>query len=369
MHNSIDKIARTIAKAGWDAVFCCSPDNATYCSGFMVPTHNRNRHRRVFTVITADADSMMIVASVEENITKANAYIKNVRAYNEFTDDPVAMLADFLRERQIQRLGTELDYLFAPDYLRLRQLMPKLVLEDCAPLLLELRSIKEEDEIASIRGCCDITTQVYRLLAAEARSTMTEMDLYGMCVGKMAALGVEYPRMALGSGVRAADINVKPSAKKLELGEMVRFDVLGAFQNFNLDVARTATVGPASAQQADIWKRLREVHCRSIERIKPGASTRDIYLKFNADMKSILQVEGGLNFLGHGLGLTSHEPPYFNLSSDAEIRENMVMCIEPTYLMPGTGGYHIEDCLVVRGRGAEILSDFAFGERLFEILA
>ncbi len=368
MFNSIKKIAAEIKRRDLEAIVCCSPDNATYCSGFMVPSHNRNRHRRVFTIITADGEAQLICVTVEENITRANSYIQPVVAYNEFTDDPVQMVCDFLKSKgATQRIAVELSYLFATDYVKLLKYLPNTTIVEAEDIILKLRSIKEEEEIETIRECCKITGAVYNMLRDEARSSMTEMDLYGMCLKEMARRGVEFPRMALGSGSRGADVNVKPSTKKLQVGELVRFDVLGTYGNFNLDIARTATVGKASKEQNDTWARLYEVHRRSIDRIKPGASTKEIYLKFNEDMVKIMKVSGSLNFLGHGLGITCHEPPYFNVSSEEEIKPNMVMCIEPVFLVPGVGGYHIEDCLVVRPEGVEVLSDINFASSLFEI--
>lgn len=368
MYNAVETIRQAINQQGLDAIVCSSPDNVTYSAGFMVPSHQRNRHRRVFSVITATGAAQMIVVTVEENITRTNSLIQPVVAYNEFSDDPVEILADFLDEKQAnRRVAVELNQFPIRDFMRLRELIPHCEFSDADPLMLRLRRVKHAEEIEYIRRCCQIADEVYRMLQAEADSSMTEMDLYGMAIAKLAACGVEFPRMALGSGTRSGDANAKATEKRLHPGEIVRFDVLGTYHNFNLDIARTAVVGKPSDQQREEWKRLYEVHLRSIDRVHAGASTRDLYMRFNEDMSKIFGTRGTLNFLGHGLGLSVHEPPYFNAVSDTPLEENMVLCLEPMHLIPNVQGYHVEDCLVVKKNGCEVLSNLESGKELFEI--
>lgn len=368
METTVSKIISRLERDGLDAIVLSSPDNARYCTGFMVPSHPRNRRRRVFVMLTAQGDTAMIVVTVEENISRNSSLVQPVIAYNEFSDDPVRMMADFLKEKKaFRRVAVELDNLCANDCEKLRTYLPDTALIDGGALMNDIRCIKTEQEIEIIARCCQIADEVYQMLAADARGHMTEMELYGMALKEMAMRGVEYPRMALGSGHRAGDANAKATDKRLESGDIVRFDVLGEYKNYNLDIARTAVVGPASQRQRDDWKRLYEVHLRSIDRIKPGASSKDIYLRFNEDMEKIFGIQGTLNFLGHGLGLSVHEPPYFNITSDTILQENMVLCLEPMYLVPNKVGYHVEDCIVVRSHGAQVLSNLDSGAELFQI--
>ena len=69
----------------------------------------------------------------------------------------------------------------------------------------------------------------------------------------------------------------------------------------------------------------------------------------------------GLERVGHGLGLDVHEPPSIAKGSDAVIEPGMVLTVEPIYWdRPDhvIGNFAIEDILLVKDDGCEILSAF-----------
>ena len=59
---------------------------------------------------------------------------------------------------------------------------------------------------------------------------------------------------------------------------------------------------------------------------------------------------------GHGLGIDVHEPPYITATSDTVLAEGMVFSIEPGIYLPGRFGVRLEDIVILRGDGPEILS-------------
>ena len=60
---------------------------------------------------------------------------------------------------------------------------------------------------------------------------------------------------------------------------------------------------------------------------------------------------------GHGLGVEGHEPPYIAASSDVVLDEGMVFSIEPGIYLPGRFGIRLEDIVILRENGPEILSE------------
>ena len=75
-----------------------SQDNVTYTAGFLVPSHASNRFRRTITVIAGETFAAQIVVNVEENLARQRSRFADIRAYNQFTQDPADMLADALIE-------------------------------------------------------------------------------------------------------------------------------------------------------------------------------------------------------------------------------------------------------------------------------
>ena len=63
----------------------------------------------------------------------------------------------------------------------------------------------------------------------------------------------------------------------------------------------------------------------------------------------------------HGVGARAHEPPYAHQAGGGEIREGMVLAIEPGCYMEGGGGLRVEDNFLITEDGAEKLSPFPDG--------
>lgn len=56
------------------------------------------------------------------------------------------------------------------------------------------------------------------------------------------------------------------------------------------------------------------------------------------------------------MGIDGHEPPYITANSDTVLEEGMVFSIEPGIYLPGRFGIRLEDIVILRENGGEILS-------------
>ena len=93
-HPIIQKQRETISREGYDALISLSPENATYTAGVAIPSHSIIRQRHVICLVPVSGEPRMIVVNMEESFARANARIKDIRAYNEFTESPMQFLAD-----------------------------------------------------------------------------------------------------------------------------------------------------------------------------------------------------------------------------------------------------------------------------------
>jgi Xaa-Pro aminopeptidase len=109
--------------------------------------------------------------------------------------------------------------------------------------------------------------------------------------------------------------------------------------------------------------RYREVHV-AVERavragmdaVKPGAPLADV----DRAARRVIEDAGyGKYFthrVGHGIGVTGHEPPSVTHTNTLRMQEGMVFSVEPGIYLEGEFGVRLEEIIVVTARGAEQLS-------------
>jgi len=343
--------------AGHDALVAFSQDNVTYTAGFLVPSHASNRFRRTITVLAGDAFAAQIVVNVEENLARQRSRICDIRAYNQFTEDPSDVLAEALVEAGAGagRIAIELDYMPAQDYIRLRERLPGAQLVPCRELYFNVRMIKTDDEIAVLKAVGTLTDRVAGEALRAVRPGMTEKALAQIIGNSMLEGGCEGLKCQVGSGARSGITNCAPTDKRIERGDVLRIEILGDMAQYRSNVTRTAVVGEPTGEQRGIWSVMigaRET-CKAM--LKPGTAVADLYRAY-VDYLRARSIEPTLKFLGHGIGQTIHEEPYITDTRTVILQPNITCTMEPLYMIPGRMGFHVEDMYRIVPGGFEAIT-------------
>lgn len=278
------------------------------------------------------------------------------------SNDLVELVAGALREKGLAtaRLGLAgWDILPLAFYRDLTTLLPDLVLEPADALLNRLRRIKSEAEIGLLRRAARIAGAGLEGALRAVRPGVTEAEV--CAAGTAAALraGADFVRyLRVHSGPWSAAGSRWPQAtdRRLEPGDLVALDIIGAYQGYQFDVNRSTVVGEPDDRQRRLLEAVYLASRRMVEHCWPGTPAAELVRVARRCLDEFGFGAYAAGMMGHGIGLETVEDPYIVADSDAVLEPGMVLAVEPGVFIPGWGGANIEEILVVRDGPPEVLT-------------
>jgi Xaa-Pro aminopeptidase len=227
-------------------------------------------------------------------------------------------------------------------------------------LVEELRAVKDEDELDSIRRAAQIATIAFERF-------VDERDFVGRTEGDLAwrieqflhdagADGVLFVLVA--SGPNAAKPHTIPGERRLERGETVIVDWGCSVDGYASDCTRTLATGALPDELQRAYDVCLDAQLAGLAAVRPGASGVgvDAAARDRIDAAGFGEAFG--HGLGHGVGLLVHEDPRLAQESRSTLAAGNVVTVEPGIYLSGLGGIRIEDLVVVQDGEPEILTTF-----------
>jgi len=292
-------------------------------------------------------------------LTQAQEEVQNTDLYHY--QDKVDGIEAVLDLKDGDLIGFEASAVSYEFYLKLADRLRKERLKPLSGELNFLRAVKDTDEVSCIRCAAELAGCVLEAVSRTIRPGITERDLaVEIDFGAMRA-GAE--RMAfetiVASGAHAALPHARPSGKILEYGDLIVVDYGIVSEGYCSDETCTFCLGFADERKREIYAGVKEAHDQALKAVRSGVTCSQI----DQIARSTL-AEYGLDAYfthgtGHGVGLEVHEAPRISATSDTVLVEGMVITIEPGVYIPSQCGVRIEDTVLVRENGFEVLTKMA----------
>ena len=120
--------------------------------------------------------------------------------------------------------------------------------------------------------------------------------------------------------------------------------------------SRTIHVGEPTEEERDVYEIVRAAQQAGVEAVRPGVACQDIDRVCRGVITEAGYGEQFLHRTGHGIGLTTHEPPYIVEGETQLLRPGMCFSIEPGIYLAGRFGVRIEDIITVTEDGGRRLN-------------
>jgi Xaa-Pro dipeptidase len=234
--------------------------------------------------------------------------------------------------------------------------------ESAASHALDMRIIKDEDEIAVLRKAAKITNAIIDMLEKKARSgrIKTEADaamLIEFESRKRGCDGTSFETLAAGQD-RSFGIHAFPAWTNAPFaGQGLSILDFGLrYGGYCTDVTLTFArdVNEHQQKMANLVEKAAKL---AVEMTVNGTETRDIAVAVDKFLlKSKKRMPHGL---GHGLGLDVHEYPFVRNRADLswKLEPGMVFTLEPGLYDPIHGGCRLENDILMTPAGREILTE------------
>ena len=219
-----------------------------------------------------------------------------------------------------------------------------------------LRMRKDENEYASLKENAGIADQAMLSGFAAIKPGLSELAIAATIQQEFKAKKADMKFAIVGGGPNGALPHHKTGPRILGEGDPIVMDIGGQKGEFSSDITRSAILGEPSEEYLQVHAIVNEAVISALQVAKPGIKAREID---HAARRVITKAGYGDYFVhrtGHGLGIEVHEPPYISASSETILETGMVFSIEPGIYLPGKFGVRLEEIVILREDGPEILS-------------
>jgi len=329
-----------------DAVLITHPPNIQYLCGFAGSTGALVMAERVcfFTDGRYTEQALAEVQGSRIKIARKSA---------------LAAAAQWLGSSKLRRIGIEAQHLRVAERAVVASAVGKgSKLVDAPPIVEELREVKDQDEIASIRRSCALAARLFDRLREVIRRGITESEVAGeveFAARKLGAEQMAFPTIVAG-GERSALPHGRASTAAIPSSGFVVCDFGVILAGYCSDMTRTVHVGNPRSKAQLVYNAVREAQQAALEAVRSGAITGEVDRAARNVLKKSNLAKFFTHSTGHGVGLEIHESPRIAAGPRKVLRPGMVITIEPGVYLQGEFGVRIEDTVVVTNSGAETLT-------------
>jgi Xaa-Pro aminopeptidase len=259
------------------------------------------------------------------------------------------------------RLGFDDAHVTVAAHRRLRDVLPAAwELVPCAGAVERLRAIKDEREIARMRAAAQLADEALRGVLEAGVVGRSERDVAIELELRMRRLGADGPSFPsiVAAGMHAALPHAEPRDEAIARDVLLTIDWGAVHAGYCSDCTRTYATGDGVSDRArEIYALVLEAQEAGVAALTAGATGRDV----DAVARAVIDRAGeGEHFghgLGHGVGMEVHEAPRLSRTEgERALLAGNVVTVEPGIYLPGKIGVRIEDLLVVRDGGHEVLN-------------
>lgn len=349
LSSRLEKLREKLISQKLDAVLVYGVENRHYL------THWHGDVESGFILVTPAAAFIITDSRYTEHANKETTGFEVL----EITQGTITgVLEKLCHELKIKRLGFESHHLSVLLFRRIKKALKSVRLVPVGNLVENLRTQKDEDEIAKLTIAAKITSEAFVHILKVIHPDMTEVDVTWKLTRFMRQKGAEknaWEPLIVASGENSSMAHYASGSRKIKQGDMVLLDFGCVYQGYCSDMTRVLFIGDPDSKKRKIYQAVLQAQKLGISLVKVGRKTSLIDEKVRRSLEEITEFPYR-HGLGHGVGLQVHELPTLSNLVKQKLLFGNVVTIEPGIYEPLWGGVRIEDMVLVTKDGPQVLT-------------
>ncbi|MBX9828731.1 MAG: Xaa-Pro peptidase family protein [Xanthobacteraceae bacterium] len=371
------RLDRLMDEAGMDVLIATSKHNVQYLLGGhrafffdYMDAMGLSRYLPVLVYVKGAPDKAAYFGHRLENFQRDNhPFWTPVQLCNSSgSTDTMQKAVEHVRKAGIRTtgIGAELSFLPVDAGRTLQDAFAGTKFTDCLFVLERMRAIKTPDELKKLKVASEAVLDSMKAVIAGHKPGATKAELTEALRREETNRGLTFEYCLITAGT---SLNRAPSEQVWGKGDILSLDSGGNYHGYIGDICRMAIQGEPDAELEDMLADIEEIQRASMKPIKAGAMGSEIYRQAEERLAKS-KYHNNMHFLGHGMGLVSHEAPrltstgpvpYDDYDAHRPLEAGMVISVETTLQHPKRGFIKLEDTAVVTATGFEIYGEGARG--------
>ena len=346
--NNIKRIQDALARQGLDAILLTDEKNQLYATGFAFTDGAVVVGREKAWLLT---DSRYIEAA--EKIAGGCCAVQMFDREHSLS----GLINAALKESGAEKLAAEDESLSHARWAAFEKLLGRTLLP-AGGLMMSLRASKNASEIESMIRAQRISEKALEEVLHIIKPGMTEKEVMAELVYYMLKFGSEGNSFdpIVVTGKNTSMPHGVPGDTVIRDGDFITMDFGSLSDGYCSDMTRTVAVGHATEEMKTVYYTVLEAQLAGIAAARSGIPGKLI----DKAARDVIEKAGYGAYFGHGfghsLGLDIHEPPMAGPRGEAPMAENDLCSAEPGIYIPGKFGVRIEDVMIIRKDGAEVIT-------------
>ena len=371
----LDRVRLAMADRDLDALVVRAPDNVLYLTNYW-PMKGYD-----VAVFPREGEPILMALEPQADDAARTAWTGDIRLFKGYDErdprPPTARSLDLavaaVRDAGYERVGLELslgtqasDRMVGEPTTYTRAFFDAFpAASDATPLLNECRAVKTEQEVERMRLANELAALAMEHVRGRIRPGMKESEvgalweayIHGEGTGYKGTVELArgYSLVWSGPGIRSFTAT---GDRPVQEHEPTLFEIWVCADGYWCDHTKNLCPGELDPRYEELLELLLDVFGAARGHARDGASLAELDRLIRRSL-----ADGGYpgqpsHPICHGVGARAHEPPYAHQAADGEIREGMVLAIEPGVYWEGGGGLRLEDNFLITREGNEKLCAF-----------